>query len=180
MHSDANSTKTDLGRRVVLHLAAVPLVACERLARARVPELHDARLVAAREQVPVVAPAQAVHLIAVHRDAADRELDAVVVERDRAVAEADREHVPAPAEAADVRVVLLAPVDELRLRVRVPEVHLAVHRPRREQVRQLGRPLDRHEPAAVARGQLEEVADPPCVELLEVDVEPAGDSDRVS
>ena len=62
---------TDLDRRMVLHLAAPPIRNRERLARPRVPYLHDARLVTARQVVPVMPPLETVHLVLVRLDPPD-------------------------------------------------------------------------------------------------------------
>ena len=67
----AVANTTDLDRRVVLHLAAPPIGNRERLARPRVPYLHDARLVAARQVVSIVPPLESVHLVLVRLDPPD-------------------------------------------------------------------------------------------------------------
>ena len=101
------------------------------------------------------------------------------MQRYRAIAQPDSERALIPAEAADVRVALFLPHAELRRRVRVPKLHLAVHRPRSDDVRLARRPLDADQPPSLSLRQLEQVRDLAGLKVLIVHIEATRDSDRV-
>lgn len=162
----------------MLHLATVAVGRTERFARARIPELHDALLVAARQVVPVVAPSQAVHLILVGLYPPYGPRVARVVQVDDAIPEADSKDPVAPGHAADINELFLLPPAQLGRCICVPELDIAARRASREQVWRLLRPLDGNELPAVRR-ELEQVRDRSRIEVLVVHVSATRHRDRV-
>ena len=102
------------------------------------------------------------------------------MQRYRSVTQPDRKRAPEPAQAAHVRVAPLLPPAELRRLVRVPELHLAARRARRDDVRLARGPLDADQPVALSLLQLEQMRDFPGVQVLVVHVQPTRHGDGVS